>query len=476
MKNLCKKICIVLWVGALLVLGMFYVIAAPKEATYSEAENRNLAGLPDLSFKSLIKGDYGNDIETYLLDRFPMRDTIIGVSNKVQGTLSLATHEEYLLVAEDSVDPLTAEEFTDNMENLLAQLEETSVEEEGTNVTGAEEVAKADGAEVLQEVVEEETKEDPPIEPKPEASIEDYPETLGVYMEMNGETYAKAYYKRDNVLAVTMVLNHYSQLLPKDGKLMFTVVPQSVQANQFVNAAAKTAYYSEWDDVVNGLGNDNVYAFDSAEILTNAILEDEYVYFRTDMHWTPYGSYLVYKKMVERAGLQACDYEQDFIHSLETPFRGTYYRDNPSVYTNVTPDDLDILTPKCSLEWRRITGKDEYKLIDFINLNAKKNDRYTVYLGGPAGPWTYAECDNDKEENCLVLMDSFGLGYLPFLTLNYKQIHYYDPRYFDKSVVGYSVAEMIKEYNIQDIYVIVGDLHSFDSGFLINQANEHLGQ
>ena len=161
---------------------------------------------------------------------------------------------------------------------------------------------------------------------------------------------------------------------------------------------------------------------------------------------------------------------------METPFRGTYYRDDPSAYTDVTPDDLDILKPNVSLEWRRITGKDEYKLIDFINMKAKSNDRYTVYLSGPAGPWTYAECDNGKEENCLVLMDSFGLGYLPFLTANYKQVHYYDPRYFDKNVVGYSVAEMIEKYNIQDIYVVVGDLHSFDSSFLLSYANEQLGK
>ena len=139
------------------------------------------------------------------------------------------------------------------------------------------------------------------------------------------------------------------------------------------------------------------------------------------------------------------------------------------------PDDLTLVTPKFGLEWRRITGPDEYKVIPFLNMNAKKNDRYTVYLGGPSGPWTYAQCDNGKENNCLVITDSFGLAFVPMVTQNYGQVHYYDPRYFDKRTVGGSVADMIKKYDIKDVYVVVGDLHAYSSGFLITQLSNQLG-
>jgi hypothetical protein len=179
--------------------------------------------------------------------------------------------------------------------------------------------------------------------------------------------------------------------------------------------------------------------------------------------------------MAKRAGKEPCSYTASFDLTVEQPFRGTYYRDNPGAYGGVEPDRLDLLMPKFGLEWRRTTGVDQYKLIDFLNFNARKNDRYTVYLGGPAGPWTYAECDNGQTENCLLITDSFGLGYLPFLTANYAQVHYYDPRYYDEKTVGYTVAEMIEKYEIRDIYVVVGDLHSFDSGFLTTDANQQLG-
>ena len=60
-----------------------------------------------------------------------------------------------------------------------------------------------------------------------------------------------------------------------------------------------------------------------------------------------------------------------------------------------------------------------------------------------------------------MIMDSFGLAFVPMVSQNYAQVHYYDPRYFDKNKVGGSVADMIRKYDIKDVYVVVGDLHSY---------------
>ena len=178
--------------------------------------------------------------------------------------------------------------------------------------------------------------------------------------------------------------------------------------------------------------------------------------------------------MALQAGKEPSRYPDDFDITEEMPFRGTYSRDNPSAYYYVEPDRLELLMPKIGVEYRKITGKDKYEVIDFLDMNASFNDRYAVYLGGPGGPWRYVQCDNEQTENCLVLTDSFGLTIIPYLTYNYNQVPYYDARYYDHNVVGYNVAEMIKKYDIQDIYVVVADFHTFTSGFLLNNANAHL--
>lgn len=457
-----------LWMLLLLALGSYYLIFAPRGSEYSETENRNLSGFPEFTFKTVFSGEFGEEFETYLLDRFPARNAMITLTNRFESLLSFATHEDYLLIAPDVDDPLVDDEVSVNLDDLLSDLDQSNDEPSVPEISDtSEDISIPEASEDV---------ENPAITPKPPAKLEDYPNWLGVYMDKgNGQDIVRNY-SRTNVAAVTAVLNKYAALLPENGKLMFTVVPQSKYANQFVNSSVKNSFYADWDDVVNGLGADNVYAFDTAEILSEAIKKGEYVYFRTDMHWNPYGSYLVYSQMAERAGKTPCSYTDDFDLTVEQPFRGTYYRDNPAAYMYVEADTLDLLMPKFPLEWRRIVSGDNYKLIDFLDFNARSNDRYTVYLGGPAGPWTYAECENGETENCLVITDSFGLGFIPFLTTNYKQVHYYDTRYFDPAAVGGSVADMIEKYGIQDIYFVVGDLHSFDGSFIISGVNSQLGK
>ncbi len=460
-KHLAKAF-ICLWMALLVGLGVYYVAFAPRDGAYSHQENRTLTAFPTASADKILSGSFGQSFEDYLLDHFPGRNQVIHAANRLYSTLSFASHNEYLLVAEDSVDLLDNSDYEASVDELLQDF---------TAPTQPEQTEPAETAPGVTVPLE-----DPPIEEKPAASLQDFPAAVGCYMDTGKGPRPMDIYSRNNVAAVTAMLNKCARVLPANGKLMFTVAPRSIYGNQFVNAKTKVSYYADWDDVINGLGDDNVYAFDTAEILSEAIIRDEYVYFRTDMHWTPYGSYLVYRQMAQRAGKSPCSYEEDFTVTVEEPFRGTYYRDEPAAYAYVKPDRLELLTPKWDLELRRITGPDQYKLIDFLNFNASPSDRYTVYLGGPGGPWTYAQCDNGQEENCLLIADSFGLSFLPFLTANYGQVHYHDARFFDQALAGGSISELMEKYNIQDVYVVVCDLHSFASGFLLTDVNNQLGQ
>ena len=62
-------------------------------------------------------------METYLLDRFPGRSTAIAAVNRLQSLLSFATHEDYLLIADDVKDPLDSEASLDDLESLLSGME-----------------------------------------------------------------------------------------------------------------------------------------------------------------------------------------------------------------------------------------------------------------------------------------------------------------------------------------------------------------
>ncbi len=468
-NKLLQKLFIGLWLAILVLLGGYYLFFAPRDSEFTETENRTLAAFPEITAESLFSGRFGKEIETYLLDRFPLRDAAISFANRFESLVSLASHEDYLLIAENVDDPLDAEFSESDMDALLAELN-AATEPPATEAPETQPAAEPE------ETIPAETEpgENPPIVPKPAVTLQDFPTMLGMYMDIGEGPVALQSYHQSNVAAVTAVLNRYAACLPENGKLMFTVGPPSYLVNRFVNAETKVSFNNTWDEMITAMGSDNVFAFDSCEILSGPIMEGEYVSFRTDNHWTPYGAYLIYSQMAAQAGKEICSYPDDFDITVEENFRGTYYRDNPSAYWGVEPDTLEHVMPKIGVEYREITGKDEYKVIPFLKEDAAWNDRYTVYLGGPGGPWRYVECDNGETENCLVVTDSFGLTVIPYLTSNYKQIHYYDARYFNRWTVGYSVAEMIEKYQIQDIYVIVADFHSFNSGFVMSSVNGHL--
>lgn len=471
-KRVLPKVYIALWMLLLVVLGSYYLFLAPRDGVYSQQENRTLAGFPELTAENIFDGSFGEAIETYLLDRFPGRNTIITAVNRLESSISMASHEEYLRITKGVEDPLDVGDYESDLQAILAEL---ATETTAPQDTEPEETAPAqDGNTEPTEPDESLPVEDPPIVPKPEASPTDFPYTLGMYMEQGeGKTWEAMSFHRDNVVALTAVLDKYASLLPENGKLIFTIGPPSYMMNIYVNQEEKGAFYNTWDEMVTALGDDNVYAIDATEILAEAIREGEYVAFRTDNHWTPYGGYLIYRQMADLAGKTLCNYPDDFDITVEE-FRGTYFRDDPSAYWTVEPDTLELLMPKIPVENRRIIAPDEYEVIPFLNLEASANDRYTVYMSGPGGPWRYVVCDNDETENCLVITDSFGLSVIPFLTYNYKEVHYYDPRFYNGSTVGYTVTEMIQNNNIQDIYVIVADFHTFNSSFLIGTANYQL--
>ena len=468
------KVYIALWMTLLVALGSYYLFLAPRDSEQSMKENRMLAGFPEISAQSIFSGDFGREFETYLLDRFPDRNAVIDLTNGMESAISMASHEDYLLIMDvNRDDPLITEDVEVDMDALLAELERPAETRPApTDPPAPTESSDIPSAET--EPAETQPVENPPIVPKPPASADDFPNRAGLYMDIgDGET-ALYSYSKDHVLASTAILNKYARLLPENGKLMFTVVPSSYWIMRYQNAPVRNRYHATWDEIVNALGDDNVYAVDAGELLAQHI--DEYVIFRTDYHWTIHGAHLVYSALAELAGKTPCVYPDDFDVVQEENFQGSLFRDHPASYWNVEPDVLDLITPKVDFEFRRIVSPDSHIEVPYLDLTKPGTERYVVYLGGPSGPWHYMECDNDQTENCLVVCDSYGLPVVPMLTENYKQIHYYDPRKFDRASVGYSVSEMIEKYEIQDIYVIVGDVHVFNYESVLNLFNNHFGK
>ena len=481
MKKQEKAFFLLLWAALLICTGAWYLFFAEKEATFDSTENRTLAAAPTFTLSAFIDGNLSDTLEDYLLDRFWARDPAMSLAGKLKDLASIATYEDSLAVQGGSRDELSGDApDLDELEDMISGMLTPDPPVSSDPVPETPEAPAEDPSAVPDPAPSEpaEPEPDPATrpapEPKPAANAEDFPLYPAILSVSAGKTSVWQSYNRTNAIAVASVLGRVAALLPEDSRLVYTMVPQSYIGNNYLATGSKEYFTSQTEEIVHAFTPDHVTAISAADVLDEHIKAGEYVYFRSDMHWTPEGTYLVYREMAEAAGITPTEWE-DFTITVEEPFLGTYYRDNPTDYMAKNPDSLTLVTPSFDLEWRRITAPDEYKLIPFLDENARSNDRYTVYLGGPAGPWTYAKSDNGIEKNCLVITDSFGLAFIPMIATNYGETHYLDPRYYNYETVGYTVKEMIEKHHIQDVYVVVGDLHSYSSNFLLKQLAGQLG-
>ncbi len=493
MRKLTKAILVCLMVGAMVLTGVWYLLFAPRQASYDEDENRNLAAAPKFSFASFWNGQLSTDLENWLLDRFWGRSGAMDISMSMKDLGSIATYEDSLVILEASRDELTGQEDENTLDDLVNDLFTTPgatqppeatpaptpapTPEGGHSTPGQTPPPEPTPAQTTPgEPAQPETTL-PPTTPGPTMSTDlaDYPKNPGILLSIGGETTWIKAYPQKNVLAVTSVLSRLAGKLPQGGQLVYTMVPQSVSARAYVAAKHKDFFTSQTEDLVQAFSPANVTAICAADILDEHMKLGEYMYFRTDIHWTPQGTYQVYRHMAAAAGKTPTAWE-DFNLQVEENFLGTYYRSDPTDYMRRNPDTLTLVSPKFPVEWRRVTGKDSYKVLPLLDFNARKSDRYTVYLGGPAGPWSYAVSENGETENCLVICDSFGLAFVPMIATNYRQTHYMDPRYFDARVTGCSLTEMMEKYDITDVYVVVGALHTYDNNFITGYLNDQIGK
>jgi len=78
-------------------------------------------------------------------------------------------------------------------------------------------------------------------------------------------------------------------------------------------------------------------------------------------------------------------------------------------------------------------------------------DKYICFIGGDA-PLTHFETDAGTGRSIVVIKDSFGNAFVPFLTSNYQDIYIIDPRYVNKKgKPDLNLIQFAKEQRVDDI-------------------------
>ena len=187
---------------------------------------------------------------------------------------------------------------------------------------------------------------------------------------------------------------------------------------------------------------------------------DEYIFYRTDHHWTSLGAYYGLSALAESMGLPcpALDSYTDR-HVVSEEFYGTTW--SSSGFSWVDPDTMEIFVnaPESLKVASYPQGSPvEGKLYDFSFL--EKKDKYSMFMGGNC-PMHVIETGNEDKPSLLILRDSYTDSLIPFLLDDFSEIHVLDLRYyraslkayieqndFDNVLVCYSVSNFCSDSNI----------------------------
>lgn len=186
--------------------------------------------------------------------------------------------------------------------------------------------------------------------------------------------------------------------------------------------------------------------------------KDEYIYYRTDHHWTANGAYYGYVVLANALGLTPNTKDAYDIETASTDFYGTMYSNAPTF--TAKPDEI-ILYNKKGGEYT-VDIPEKNIVLDSVynreNLNIK--DKYTTYLDGNHS-FVRIKSNSDNHEKIIVVKDSYSHALLPLLADHYDEIIVVDLRYYKSPV-----SELAKEEDVSKIVLIYNaDFISTDTNF-----------
>lgn len=175
--------------------------------------------------------------------------------------------------------------------------------------------------------------------------------------------------------------------------------------------------------------------------------KDEYIYYRTDHHWTTDGAYLAYTQYCAAKGLTPVSLDSLTRKEVEG-FYGTYF--NKSKNTSVKPDVLTYFD--IPMDSVTVDGVEKEGYLDTDQLEGR--DKYAAFLYGNGGV-TVLKSENSgtprdgEASRILLIKDSFSNCFAPFLTYNYDEVYVVDLRSFPKGM-----TELLENTEFDDILVM----------------------
>lgn len=457
------------WCMLLFVLGVSVLFLGNRDGGVSETENRTLQGLPHFSFKSWFDGTFSSELEAYLSDQMPGRDPILKTSNRMLGLFD-ATSEKDRILDQGMIEAL------DEMAN--GHGDETGEEE---SIVAAPTTPEATAVPLPATPTPEATPVDDPFAtpvPTPvDPAVKDTSTVRRFSLKRtDGRLSTQFQFGKDAIEKTANSLNAYRGAVPEDGTVVFTYIPYSQDANIWLLDTDKyCGWTSDVEPTLQANVNEGVYVFSTVNELEPHMQAGELCYFKTDHHWAGLGAYYVQRMMMRTFGVPYVAYE-DFEFTVHEKFAGSISSSVHSLagYSNLY-DRLEVPAPLAPA--RAFVYKHLDQLVKEVRYMEPERVVYAAFLGGTHSPFYVAETGFHTGHGALVICDSFGLAFVPFIAPYYDRVCLVDLRDTHSFVTqgGVGLRKYIEHYGIDDVYFIVSRGCGINNSYMQKTVLKYLG-
>lgn len=384
-------------INLILVLLSIFIISSlnmisPKDQTISEEENRALAKKPEFSSQSLFTGKYIRDFESYFADHFLYREYLVKYSKKISTLKGIKRSEDVHLV-------------------------EFAGQNVGGENNGGNEQANSNGNLLI---------------------LNDTVMELYKFNEKTSKSYAD-------------MINKLQEQLGNNTKVYSILAPLQIE---FLTVEKYKNLSDSQIDAINYVKSnlsDKIITVDVYNPIKEHI--NEYVYFRTDHHWTALGAYYGYTGFAKVAGFDAISLDK-YEKEEAKGFLGHLSTVNPTDAVTNNPDDVIFYNPlvKNSLKVhfydKETNEKKTYEGKVISKSYIDKDQKYGIFMGGDF-PLGIIKTDVKNEKKIMVIKDSYANAFLPFLLPHYSEIYVVDPRHYKENII-----DLVKENNIGEVLIL----------------------
>lgn len=421
------------------VLALLTVVSfiIPLRPTRSEAEKRNLAEFPEFTVEALASGSYFDDISTWFSDTFPGREDWLLVSAKIEelhGHSDIIIHGDLLQNQPEPTVPVT------------------TVPETTVPVTTEPAVTTPHVKDFPPPMLEEVAPPTDPVEEWGGLNAGEAEVNLGAVIQI--DDYAFNYFSFSEYTSerYANMVNRFVERMAETGvNIVSAPCPTSVGVmveNEYMKLL-KCEPQDEALDYLHSFMDERVIKVDTV----NALIphNDEYLYFRTDHHWTALGAYYSYAACMEALGYEPASLEEDFEIWDQGEFRGSLYYEC-SQSSKLRLDTVTAYNPLGDIKTKIYpSGYSGFEWTVLTDMSKNKpNSKYMTFLAGDNALTVMTNESIPDAPNCVILKDSYGNCFAPFLTQNYHNVYVIDYREYNVM----RMPQFVEEYDIQDILLI----------------------